>query len=114
MRLRDEQRTALKAQGLSDQEVASVMAQRPVSLPQMTLHRLRHCAASYMWDETGDLLAVSALRHATPAVTAEVYTHMRPGKQRQLFDTNDTVLKTAHCRTHCIRRAKRATSTLPR
>lgn len=54
----------------------------------MTLYGLRHCAASFMWDATGDLLAVSrALRHSSPAVTAEVYTHMKAGKLRSLFST---------------------------
>ncbi|MFT3831895.1 MAG: site-specific integrase [Micropruina sp.] len=55
-------------------------------LPPLTLHGLRHIAASYMYDATGDLLAVSkALRHANTSVTQTVYTHMRQGKQRETF-----------------------------
>ena len=86
--MRERQRTELVAQGLSEAEVDKVMATAAVTLPRLTLHGLRHVAASYMWDSTGDLFAVSkALRHASPATTAAVYTHMKNGKQRAVFAT---------------------------
>lgn len=86
--LRDQQATYAAERGLSDAEVEAYMEQDGVRLPRLTLHGLRHCAASYMWDATGDLLAVSrALRHSSPAVTAEIYTHMKAGKLRSLFST---------------------------
>ena len=86
--MRERQRGEAEARGLNADEVAQYMAKAAVGLPRLTLHGLRHVAASYMWDSTGDILAVSkALRHSNPAVTASVYTHMRGGKQRAMFDT---------------------------
>lgn len=73
---------------------------KQAGLPPLTLHGLRHLAASFMWDSTGDLLAVSkALRHSSPTVTAEVYTHMKSGKQRAMFDTIAAQLETAGAHT---------------
>ncbi|MHA7862099.1 tyrosine-type recombinase/integrase [Tessaracoccus sp. Y36] len=86
----------LAVQGLSEAEIEKAMPNGDELLPQLTLHGLRHVAATYMWDSTGDLLAVSkALRHSSPAVTAAVYTHMKSGKQRALFDAIAGQLQTA-------------------
>ena len=71
-----------------------------VKLPRLTLHGLRHQAASMMWDASGDLFAVSkALRHSSPTVTAAVYTHMRAGKQRAVFGTIADALEDAGAHT---------------
>lgn len=77
---------------LSDAEVAQKVAERldeaGVNLPRLTLHGLRHTAASWAWDSTGDLLAVSKmLRHATTRTTEQVYVHMRQGKVRETAAT---------------------------
>lgn len=96
MAMRVAQREELASQGLTESEVEQTMTEHPVNLPRLTLHGLRHLAASYMWDATGDILAVSkALRHASPAVTSTVYTHLRGGKQRALFGTIAETLETA-------------------
>lgn len=103
--LQKRQRQQLADAGMSTDEIEQTMSTSPVTLPQLTLHGLRHVAASYMWDSTGDLLAVSkALRHSSPAVTAAVYAHMRAGKQRELFGTiaeqlSSTGVHTLHTQT---------------
>ena len=82
--LRDQQAAQAAPRGLTEAEVERFMAQHPVTLPRLTLHGVRHCAASFMWDATGDLLAVSrALRHSSPAVTAKVYTEMEARQAAQ-------------------------------
>lgn len=94
--MRQRQREGLASRGLSLAEVDQIMSKSAVTLPRLTLHGLRHIAASFMWDATGDLFAVSkALRHSSPAVTAAVYTHLKGGKQRALFGTIAAQLETA-------------------
>jgi integrase len=85
---------------LSEVEITNEVNRRldkaGVSLPHLSLHGLRHTAASYAWDETGDLLAVSKmLRHASTKTTEAVYVHMRQGKQRATFGAISDALKRA-------------------
>ena len=66
------------------------------TLPHLSLHGLRHTAASYAWDATGDLLAVSKmLRHANTRTTEVVYTHMRQGKVRETASAIQATLQRA-------------------
>lgn len=61
---------------------------RQAGLPKMTLHGLRHVAATYMWEGGADIAMVSkALRHSSVGVTASVYAHLREGAQRAAFDS---------------------------
>lgn len=86
--LRDEQAKTAAESGMTEAQVAALMEKKGVRLARLTLHGLRHMAASVIWDATGDLFAVSkALRHSSHVVTGEVYTHMKKGKQRDVFGT---------------------------
>lgn len=99
-KMRAGQRRRLTDAGATDSEIEQHMAKYAINLPRLTLHGLRHVAASYMWDATGDILAVSkALRHSSPTVTSTVYAHMRGGKQRAVFGAIATTLATADSRT---------------
>lgn len=81
-------------------EVAKRLEDTALTFPAMTLHGLRHTAASWAWDSTGDLLAVSKLlRHASTKTTEAVYVHMRSGKNRATAETISRALQRASVHT---------------
>lgn len=99
-RLRDEQAKSLADGGMTEAQVESHMEKQGVRLSRLTLHGLRHVAATYMWTDGRDILAVSkALRHSSPAVTAAVYTHLTGGKQKATFGGIAAQLQTASAHT---------------
>lgn len=67
-------------------EARRVLGDGLVRMSELTLHGLRHLAATFMWEEGHDIAHVSkALRHSSVGVTEGVYTHMRQGEQRATF-----------------------------
>jgi integrase len=53
------------------------LVERSSDLPRISLHGMRHSAASVLWAETRDLLLVSQiLGHAQPSTTANIYAHL--------------------------------------
>jgi integrase len=95
-----EQQAAVAATAMAAHEVEAYMAKHAVTLPKLTLHGLRHVAATYMWASGADILAVSkALRHSSPTVTSTVYTHLTGGKQKATFGGIAAQLETATAHT---------------
>jgi integrase len=62
-------------------------------LPRISIHGLRHSAASLLWAETRDLLLVSqVLGHAQPSTTANIYAHLMKDAPRRAAEAMDRAL----------------------
>lgn len=69
-------------------------------LPEVTVHQLRHSAASVMLEAGVPLKLVSdVLGHSTIRITADLYSHVSPGTAREAADRLEALLTAAASRT---------------
>ena len=62
-------------------------------LPWLRIHDLRHAFATFMLDQGADLrLIMETLGHSQISVTADLYTHVLPPRQRAASEAVDTLI----------------------
>ena len=83
----------LSVLGSSSYSPFEVLAER-VGLPGVTLHTLRHSAASFLLVAgTHTKVVQEHLGHSSYAITADIYSHVGPAQQREAADRLDQALR---------------------